>query len=74
MLTVLNVHGSVHRNIILIYIQQDATLHSLFHLETALHVSGATITYYQKRKTTVTTASGICHAVIAICRYPPLPR
>jgi hypothetical protein len=25
---------------ILIYIQQDATLHSLFHLETALHVSG----------------------------------
>ena len=25
---------------ILIYIQQDATLHSLFYLETALHVSG----------------------------------
>jgi len=29
---------------ILIYIQQDATLNSLFHLETALHVSGGTTT------------------------------
>ena len=36
----LNVHGSVHRKNILIYIQQDAKLHSLFYLETALHVSG----------------------------------
>ena len=31
-----NVHGSVYRNNILIYNQQDATLHSLFYLETAL--------------------------------------
>ena len=31
-------------------IQQDATLHSLFYLETALHVSGATITHHQERK------------------------
>ena len=31
-----NVHGSVRRNNILTYIQQDATLHSLFYLETAL--------------------------------------
>jgi hypothetical protein len=45
-----NVHGSVHRNNILIYIQQDATLHSLFYLETALHVSGGTTTYHQERK------------------------
>ena len=45
-----NVHGSVHRNNILIYIQQDATLHSLFYLETALHVSGGTITHQQERK------------------------
>jgi hypothetical protein len=37
-------------NVILIYIQQDATLHSLFHLETAVHVSGGTITNYQERK------------------------
>jgi hypothetical protein len=45
-----NVHGSVHCNNILIYIQQDATLHSLFYLETALHVSGGTSTHHQERK------------------------
>jgi hypothetical protein len=33
---------------ILIYIQQDATLHSLFYLETALHVSGGTSTHLQE--------------------------
>jgi hypothetical protein len=44
-----NVHGSVIRNNMVIYIQQDATLHSLFHLETALHVSGGTITHHQER-------------------------
>ena len=38
--TEFNVYGSVHHKNILIYIQQDATLHSLFYLETALHVSG----------------------------------
>jgi len=35
---------------ILIYLQQDATLHSLFYLETALHVLGGTYTYHQERK------------------------
>ena len=45
-----NVHGSVHRKNILIYIQQDATLHSLFYLEIALHVSGGTTTHHQERK------------------------
>jgi hypothetical protein len=40
----------VHRNNILIYIQQDATLHSLFYLETALYVSSGTITHHQERK------------------------
>ena len=35
---------------ILIYIQQDATLHSSFYLETTLHVSGGTITHHQERK------------------------
>jgi hypothetical protein len=40
----------VHRNNILIYIKQDATLRSLFYLETALHVSGGTITHRQERK------------------------
>jgi len=34
---------------ILIYIQQD-TLHHLFYLETALHISGGTITHHQERK------------------------
>jgi len=38
------------RNNILIYIQQDATLHGLFYLETALHVSSGTITHHQKSK------------------------
>jgi hypothetical protein len=40
----------VHRNNSLIYIQQDATLRSLFYLETALHVSGGTTTDHQERK------------------------
>jgi hypothetical protein len=46
------IRESVHRNNVLIYtyIQQDATLHSLFYLETALHVSGGTSTYHQERK------------------------
>ena len=39
----------MHRNNVLIYIQQDATLHSLFYLETALHVSGGTSTHHQER-------------------------
>jgi len=45
-----NIHGSMYRKNILIYIQQDATLHSLFYLETALHVSGGTTTHHQERK------------------------
>ena len=45
-----NVHGTVHRKNILIYMQQVATLHSLFYLETALHVSGGTSTHHQERK------------------------
>ena len=43
-------HGSVHRNHIPIYIQQDATLYRLFYLETALHVSGGTSIHHQERK------------------------
>jgi len=42
--------GSVHRKHILTYIQQDSILHSLFYLETALHVSGGTTTHHQERK------------------------
>ena len=36
--------------IVLTYIQRDATLHSLFYLETALHVLGGTYTHPQERK------------------------
>jgi len=35
---------------ILIYIQQDAKLHTLFYLETALHISGGTSTHHQERR------------------------
>ena len=41
---------SVHCKNILIYIQYDATLHSLFFLETAVLVSGGIITHRQERK------------------------
>jgi len=55
-----NVHGSVHRNNILIYINPNNMhmLQSLFYLTTAVHVSGVIITHLQEHKTTVTTASG----------------
>ena len=46
----IDVHGSVHRKNILIYFQQDTTLHSLFYLESALNVSGGTTTHHQERK------------------------
>jgi hypothetical protein len=56
-------------NSIPIYIQQDATLHSLF-------VSGNCSTCFgwyfhpsSGANTTGSTASGICHTVTAICRY-----
>ena len=45
-----NVYGSVRRTNILIYIQQDSTLHTLFYLESALHVSGGITTHHQERK------------------------
>jgi hypothetical protein len=40
----------VHHTDIPIYIQVDATLHSLFYLKIALHVLGGTITHHQERK------------------------
>ena len=45
-----NIHGSVHHKNILIYVQQDATLHSLFYLKTGLHVSGGTTTQHRECK------------------------
>jgi len=35
---------------VLIHIQQNATLHSLFYLQTVLHVLGSTTTHHQERK------------------------
>jgi len=43
-------HHLTSRKPILIYIQQDAKLHSLFYLETVLHVSGGNITHHQECK------------------------
>ena len=40
----------MHRKYIPIYIQQDATYTVYLYLETALHVSGGTITHHQERK------------------------
>jgi hypothetical protein len=40
----------IHNCIPIYYIQQDATLHGLFYLETALYVSGGTSAHHQERK------------------------
>jgi hypothetical protein len=48
-----NVYGSVHPKYIPVYVyimQQDATSHSSFQLETALHVSGGTSTHHEEHK------------------------
>jgi len=59
----INVHGSVYRKNILIYIQQDATFRGLFYLETSLRVSGGTFAHHQER-------IQLCsQTVIATCRY-----
>ena len=56
-------------NSIPIYIQKDATLHSLF---TSGNCSACFGWYFYPSSvahTTVSTASAICHTVTAICRY-----
>jgi hypothetical protein len=40
----------MHCKNILISIEQDAMLHSLFYLETALHILGGTTTHHQEHK------------------------
>jgi hypothetical protein len=65
-----NVHGSVHRNNILVY--NSNRMHksqSLFYLIPALYVSGVTITHPQEHKTTVTTACGNRYTVIDIVKF-----
>jgi len=53
---------------ILIYIQQDATLHSLFYLENALHVSGGTITHHQEPNNCI---YGVWYLSHRYCYLPP---
>ena len=61
--------AQINTNYISIYIQQDATSHSLFIFGNCSTCFGW---YHQPSsgaQTTVSTASGICHTVNAICRY-----
>jgi hypothetical protein len=51
------------------YIQQDATLHSLFVSGNYSICFGWYFHPSSGAHTTVSTASGICHTVAAICRY-----
>ena len=53
-----DIHMSVHRNIILNYNQQDATVFNSFISTDGLHVSGGSSAFHQEH-TTVHTASGI---------------
>jgi hypothetical protein len=63
------VYWSVHRKYIPIYIQQDATLNSIFIFGNCSTCFGWYFHPSSKAHTTVSTASGICHTVTVICRY-----
>jgi hypothetical protein len=52
-----------------IYIQQDATLHSLFISENCSTCFGWYLHPSSRAHTTVSTASGTCHTVTATCCY-----
>jgi len=60
---------SVHRNHILIHIQQDAMLHNFILSENCSKCFGWYHHPSLGAQTTVSTASGICHTVTSICRY-----
>jgi hypothetical protein len=64
-----NVYGSVHRRYIPIYIQQDATLHSLFMSGNCSTRFGWYLHPSPGAQTTVFTASGISQTVTATCRW-----
>ena len=65
----INVQGSMHRKYIPIYVQQDATLHSLFISGNCSTCFGWYLHPPSGAHTTVSTASGTCQAVSAIFRY-----
>jgi len=62
-----NIQGSVHRKYILIYIQQDATLHILFISRNCSTCFGWYLRPSSGAHTTVSTASGTCQTVTATC-------
>ena len=66
--TLFNVHGFVHRNNILIYVQQDATLHSLF-IWKLLYMFRVVPPPIIRSANNCISASGICHTVTVTCRY-----
>jgi hypothetical protein len=59
----------VNRKYIPIYIQQDASLHSLLISENCYTYFGWYFHSSSGAHTTVSTSSGICHTVTAICRF-----
>jgi hypothetical protein len=59
----------MHHKNILIYIQKDATLHSLFYLRIVLYVSDGTTTHYQERKQLYLSHLVFVTPLTATCRY-----
>jgi len=59
---------------ILIHIQRDATLHTLFYTETTLHISGRTTTHHQERKQLYLQNLVFARPFTATCRYLKMPR
>ena len=66
--TLCNVQGSVHRKYIPIYIQQDATLRSLFISGNCSTCFGWYLHPSSGAYTAVSTASGTCQTLTATCR------
>ena len=64
-----NVQGSVRRKYVLIYIQQDATLHSLFISGNCSICFGWYLHPSSGAHATVSAASGTCQTVTTTCRY-----
>ena len=67
--SVFDVHESVHREYISIYVQQDATLPTLFIYGNCSTCFGCYFHPTSGAHTTVSTASGICPTFTATCCY-----
>jgi hypothetical protein len=62
-------HDVIYVRCIPIYIQQDATLHSLFISRNCCTCFGWFLHPSSGAHTTISAASGICHTITATCRY-----